>query len=353
MEDSLVPDFKIRSHSGPYFVTVDHNLKYTNTLAELGTHYIIDKNVFNTMPESFVLNISKKKLILVDATEENKSYQGIESVIDRLVELDLKRDSKLVAIGGGIIQDITCFIASTFMRGIEWVFVPTTLLAQADSCIGSKSSINFGKYKNLLGTFTPPNEVYICNAFLDTLADSDFKSGVGEIIKLFIIEERLLLPNEITRSNVQEYIRGALIIKKRYIEADEFDQDMRQILNYGHCIGHGIESSTNFAIPHGIAITIGMDVINRFALIRGLITQERFDSMSTNLQENYKDFSNTKIDLGRVFAAQQKDKKNTGSKINLILPVGNRIVKQGFENEKALWDDLHRAFIETPITLRS
>jgi len=343
MEDLLVPDFKIRSHSGPYFVTFDDDLKHSDKLTELGTHFIIDKNVFNTMPASFIPGIGKKKFILVDATEENKSYQGVGSVIERLVQLDLKRDSKLVAIGGGITQDITCFIASTFMRGIDWVFVPTTLLAQADSCIGSKSSINFGPYKNLLGTFTPPNEVYICKAFLDTLEDKDFKSGIGEIAKLFIIENRSIDPNEITRSNVQEYIRGALIIKKRFIEADEFDQDIRQVLNYGHCFGHGIESATNFAIPHGIAITIGMDIANTLACDEGLITNERYEELHKVLYPIYQDYAHMRINPDDVFPAMTKDKKNTGSKINLILPVDSSIKKLGFENSFEFWNKARKA----------
>ncbi len=339
-----MPDFKIRSHSGPYCVTIDDTLKYSDKLTELGTHFIIDKNVFNTMSESFILAIGKKKFILIDATEENKSYQGAGSVIERLVQLDLKRDSKLVAIGGGITQDITCFIASTFMRGIDWVFIPTTLLAQADSCIGSKSSINFGPYKNLLGTFTPPNEVYICKAFLDTLEDKDFKSGLGEIAKLFIIENRSIEPSEITRSNVQEYIRSALIIKKRFIEADEFDQDIRQVLNYGHCFGHGIESATNFAIPHGIAITIGMDIANKYALNEGLITADRYNTIHEMLAPIYKDYAHFRINPDDVFPAMTKDKKNTGSKINLILPVGtSNIKKLGFENSFEFWNKARNA----------
>ena len=338
MEDLLVLDFKIRSHSGSYSVTFDDNLKHSNKLTDLGTHFIIDKNVFNTMPASFILGIGKKKFILVDATEENKSYQGAGAVIEKLVQLDLKRDSKLVAIGGGITQDITCFIASTFMRGIDWVFVPTTLLAQADSCIGSKSSINFGPYKNLLGTFTPPNEVYICKAFLDTLEDRDFKSGIGEIAKLFIIENRPISPGKITRANVQEYIRDALLIKKRFIEADEFDQDVRQVLNYGHCFGHGIESATNFVIPHGIAITIGMDIANKFAFNEGLITEDRYNNVHEMLAPIYKDYAHFRINPNDVFPAMTKDKKNTGSKINLILPVGSNIKKLGFENSFEFWN---------------
>jgi 3-dehydroquinate synthase len=343
MEDLPVHDFKIRSHSGPYFVTFTDEIIFPL----LGTHYIIDEKVYATM------GLNLPNVVLIDATEENKSYRGIEPVITQLLKLNLKRDSTLVAIGGGITQDIACFIATTFMRGIEWVFVPTTLLAQADSCIGSKSSINFNNYKNLLGSFSPPNHVYISTDFLDTLEDKDFKSGIGEIIKLFLVASTPIQPKEITRANVKEYIRRALIIKKRFIEADEFDQDIRQILNYGHCIGHGIESATNFAIPHGIAITMGMDVVNRFAYLEGLIDLEWYETVHKVLFENYKDFCNEYIDSDKVCNALTKDKKNTGSKINFVLPVNGSIVKRGFEPTNAFWLQVYSALAQTPIKTRS
>jgi 3-dehydroquinate synthase len=255
----------------------------------------------------------------------------------------MKRDSVLVAIGGGITQDITCFIATTFMRGIKWTFVPTTLLAQADSCIGSKSSINFGKYKNLLGSFTPPNEIYVCDQFLTSLTDKDFNSGIGEIVKLLLIGETPVSPNEITRDNISEYVYKAMMVKKEYIEIDEFDKSIRNILNYGHCFGHGIESATNFAIPHGIAITIGMDIANVLAYDEGLITKERYEELHEVLYPIYKDHMNIRFTASDVFAAMAKDKKNTGSMINLILPVGNKMEKRGFENTPAFWDKAKNA----------
>ena len=255
----------------------------------------------------------------------------------------MKRDSVLVAIGGGITQDITCFIATSFMRGVKWTFVPTTLLAQADSCIGSKSSINFGKYKNLLGSFTPPNEIYVCDKFLNSLEDKDFKSGIGEIIKLLLIGKVLVAPNEITRANISEYVYKAMMVKKSYIEIDEFDKGIRNILNYGHCFGHGIESATNFAIPHGIAITIGMNIANNLSLNEGMITQERYDEMHRTLYPVYKQYTHMRFNSDDVFAAMSKDKKNTGSKINLILPVGSDMLKCGFENTPAFWDKAKNA----------
>ena len=353
MGDSLVHDFQIRSHAGSYGVTFNDELLNDAGISTLGTHFIIDKNVLATLPEYLVAEFAKKNTVVITATEEAKSYTGIEPVINSLLDMKMKRDSVLVAIGGGITQDITCFIATTFMRGIKWVFVPTTLLAQADSCIGSKSSINFGQYKNLLGSFTPPNQVYISSQFLNTLSDSDFKSGVGEIIKLMLVAGEIAKPQAINRSNVSEYILKALTIKKTFIEEDEFDQGIRQVLNYGHCIGHGIESATNFAIPHGIAITMGMDVANRFAYLEGLVTEEYYKQVHDTLFENYKEFCDIDIDADKVCNALTKDKKNTGSKINLVLPVNDSIKKQGFDPVDHFWMQVRNALAQVPIKIRS
>jgi 3-dehydroquinate synthase len=353
MEDLLVHNFEVQSHSGQYHVEFNNNIMYSDQIAKLGTHYIIDKSVFPLLNERFYSAMNEKNCILITATEENKSYQGIEPIITQLIDQGLRRDSHLVAIGGGITQDITCFIATTFMRGVNWTFVPTTLLAQADSCIGSKSSINFGRYKNILGTFTPPNKIVISNEFLHSLSDDDFKSGVGEIIKLLIVDGQIPAPESISRENIDQYVLQALLIKKCYIEIDEFDKGPRQILNYGHCIGHGIESATNFNIPHGIAITMGMDVANKFAYLENLITSDQYNQMHRVLFANYKEFAGVFIDTEKVCQAMTKDKKNTGSKINLILPVDSTIEKRGFENTSAFWLKIHTALAQVPITTRS
>lgn len=319
-------NFEITSHVGNYKV-VFSELINQNEIKNLGTHFIIDRNLSDHLSwDNF------KNLVLIDSNEQTKSYQNIESIIIQLLKQGLKRDSILVAIGGGITQDITCFIATTFMRGIKWVFVPTTVLSQADSCIGSKSSINLGSYKNLLGSFNPPSQVIICSQFLSTLEDKDISSGIGEILKLFIINKEFINSDNISRENIVDYIYKALKIKQKYIEIDEFDKGPRQILNYGHCIGHAIESATNFVIPHGIAITIGMDVVNKLSLFNNDISHEQYQLMYNCLKNNYRNYIDVRINKNKIFDALLHDKKNTGNKINLILPVNLEIVKKGFDN---------------------
>lgn len=352
MGDLLVLDFSIKSHNGDYQVIFDNNLIGSEKLNSLGTHYVIDRNVLPLLGENFQKSITNKEVVVIDATEDTKSYQGVEPIIQQMIDKKLKRDSVLVAIGGGITQDVTCFIATTYMRGIKWIFVPTTLLAQADSCIGSKSSINFGGAKNILGSFTPPNQVIISEQFLKSLEEKDIKSGIGEIIKLYIVDGQLI-GNESIRTNLTTHLYNTLQIKKRFIEEDEFDKGIRNILNYGHCFGHAIESATNFGIPHGIAVTIGMDVANRFAYLEKLIDEKQFEDMRNVLYSNYVDYVSTPISIKSVFSALTKDKKNTGSKINLILPVGKLLEKRGFENSNAFWDQAQLALNQTPIAIQS
>ena len=342
MGDLPVHNFLIKSHVGEYTVEFNNNLLGSAELANLGTHYIVDANVFDMCGP-----INSKNIVIIDANETTKSYQGIEPIIEKLLVQGLKRDSVLVAIGGGITQDITCFIATTFMRGIRWKFVPTTLLAQADSCIGSKSSINFGHTKNLLGSFTPPEQVIISEQWLKTLEDKDIASGIGEIIKLYLIDGHLI-DSEIIRMDLSYHVYQTLKIKQRFIEEDEFDKNIRNILNYGHCFGHGIESATNFSIPHGIAVTMGMDVANRFALTEKLISRRQFEEMQNILYPNYKQFADVYVDVDQVLTALTKDKKNTTGKINIVIPSSTTFVKMGFDNTDEFWQQARQAVRDTP-----
>ena len=182
-------NLEIQSHKGTYSVFIDSKwLENLATISLEGMHFLVDSKVAVLYAKQLAPILDNPKTILIDATEKNKSIEGIIPVIEKLVVNNARRGHTLVAIGGGIIQDITCFIASTFLRGVNWKFIPTTLLAQADSCIGSKSSINLGDTKNILGTFNPPNEIFICPEFLNTLDDRELHSGIGEILKVHAID---------------------------------------------------------------------------------------------------------------------------------------------------------------------
>lgn len=322
----------IQSHKGPYSVSFDDSLLNNPFLKVDGTHhFLIDANVARFYSVELREVLKHPHALVIEATEENKSIERVIPVIEQLVANKARRDHTLVAIGGGIIQDITCFIASTLLRGMTWKFIPTTLLAQADSCIGSKSSINLGVTKNILGTFNPPAEIFLCSAFLGTLEQKDISSGIGEILKVHAIAGRTAfdqLANDYDRLLTDRtilacYISNALHIKQKFIEIDEFDRGIRNIFNYGHSFGHAIESATDFGIPHGIAVTIGMDMANSIAAQRNLLPEEQYQRMHSVLRKNYAAYSGTAIDQDALLSALMKDKKNTATKLVLIFPLGD------------------------------
>lgn len=327
----MFESMQIQSHTGTYKVDFNTDLlKDISCLLQGTPHFLVDSNIARLYSGPLAKVLADPKTIIIEANEDNKSIERVIPVIERLVENKIRRDHVLVAIGGGVIQDITCFIASTLLRGVEWRFVPTTLLAQADSCIGSKSSINLGPVKNILGTFNPPRQIWICPEFLDTLEIKDVRSGIGEILKVHAIAgkdsfDRLradfdkLVPD---RQVLLAYIRSALKIKQAYIEEDEFDRGIRNIFNYGHSFGHAIESATKFAIPHGVAVAMGMDMANRIAVLRGITPATEYERMHDVLRKNYEAFAGVPIPIDEMLGALMKDKKNTATNLVLIFPVG-------------------------------
>lgn len=288
---------------------------------------VIDAAIWNLYREKLKKLISEEYLFIVEANEENKSLDKCREIIETLIDKQLRRNEKIVAIGGGIIQDVTAFSASITYRGIEWVFFPTTLLAQADSCIGSKTSINLGDKKNLIGNFYPPSDIFIDISLLESLSADDIKSGIGEIMHYYIYAASPLLDELLRdysmaikdRKLLLKHIRESLKIKKSVIEDDEFDRGERNKFNYGHTFGHALESVTNYALKHGQAVTVGMDMANYMSMRMGFMKQEVFQSIHTKLLTNYPEYNWMAIDIDRYFNLLTKDKKNVGSNVGCIL----------------------------------
>ena len=208
-------------------------------------------------------------VIWIEATEEAKALQETLPLFVALKQAGLGRSSRIAAIGGGVVQDIATFVASLFMRGISWSYVPTTFLGMADSCLGGKSSINVGPYKNLIGNFHPPSRIDILPVFARTLPAVELAGGAAEAAKIafcrgasaFATYERLAAPvlcGDWQEQQLAELLHATLAVKQWFIETDEFDQAERRLLNFGHTWGHALESATAFALPHGLAVAIGM-----------------------------------------------------------------------------------------------
>jgi len=213
-------------------------------------------------------------LIVIPAVEESKSLETAGYVVEQLRLLGANRNSHLIAVGGGIIQDIATFAASIFMRGITWTYYPTTLLGMVDSCVGGKSSINVGQFKNIAGNFYPPECILIDTDFCGTLEHQELISGLCEAVKICFAErgeqfaQYLALADSsglVGKVNLPEVIELSLMTKKKFIEEDEFDTGIRLLLNFGHTFGHAIEAAGNFSITHGVAVGLGMQIANQLS----------------------------------------------------------------------------------------
>ena len=300
-----------------------------NIQIEEGDYVIIDENLTDKLN-------TNNPMYVVHATENSKEYTSVTPIIDDIIKSGFRKNNKIIAIGGGVVQDITGFISSTLYRGVEWSFYPTTLLAQGDSCIGGKSSINFGEYKNQLGGFYPPHNIIIDTVLLETLPTLQMYSGIGEMAHYFFIDGRKSFDFfrdhlfHMDQPDVKSLIEHSLEIKKRMIEIDEFDVGPRRVFNYGHSFGHAIESITNYDIPHGVAVSYGMDIANYVSMKMGYITKEGYDEMYNVLKRVHKIKELPHIGLDDMMNALSKDKKNVGTTLGLVLTkgLGNMFLEQ-------------------------
>jgi len=352
--------FTVSSHRGPYRVEFeDRAFNRLASTTDEHARYIVDAKVARLYESDLRSILEIRSTLLIEATESAKSLHVFAPYVDHLVANGMRRGDRFVAIGGGIIQDITAFLAATFLRGLDWEFYPTTLLAQADSCIGSKSSINVGSSKNILGTYTPPTRVVIDLSVLSTLETKDLRSGIGEILKVHAIEG----PEAFDRVSrdydrlfqdpvlLKHYILESLRMKRHWIELDEFDRGPRNILNFGHSFGHALESATDFAIPHGIAVTLGMDMAVSFSVELGRVHREHYDRMHPVLAKNFSGFRDVPIPVGRFLEALGKDKKNVGTSFKVVLlGADGKPEIAGLQNDRPFQDLANRYLLELPRT---
>ncbi len=319
----------IHSRFKDYNVEIVEDLSFLNKLLAVeNSEFVIDSNVYNLYKDYFN-GISQDRLIVIEATEETKVADTALDICEKMTEIPAKRNACLISIGGGIIQDITGFAANILYRGVKWIFVPTTLLAGCDSCIGGKTSLNYKRFKNLLGTFYPPDEIYICPSFFKTLSQKDFESGLGEVVKFNImagmdglenIENKIdqLLKRE--DDSLKECVEKSLAFKKEFIEVDEFDRGERIKLNFAHTFGHGIETITDYAIPHGTAVAIGMIMANHISENRGILSHDTVErSENVLLKVIHIDYDLRTMDFDGFIKAIRKDKKQVSDQLTAVL----------------------------------
>ncbi len=323
--------FEIASSSDRYQVVIGRDLVQEVLKQYPDAIYLVD----DFFDDSLMLPEGRR--ISIHADEETKSLERMPEVIVKLRQMGANRSTHLVAIGGGVVQDIATFAASLYMRGVSWTYMPTTLLSMADSCIGGKSSINVAGLKNLVGNFYPPKEILIDVEFSKTLDPEQIVGGLFEAEKICYardsaIYERYLSLNPAARMELdalQEVISLSLHTKQWFIEVDEFDQKERLLLNYGHTFGHAIEAGTSFAVSHGIAVGIGMLVAVRYAELQGLVLSHalsRVQQFAEHVKSMLKSIDLTEPDVVDLSVFMQKfegDKKHKKDVYRMVCPTAH------------------------------
>lgn len=294
-----------------------------------------------------------QRTLFLPAEEGAKTLSAAERLIERLRDLGTTRGDHLVAMGGGIVQDVATAAASLYMRGLRWSYAPTTLLGMCDSCIGGKSSLNVGRYKNLAGNFHPPQLVVVDPAFVDTLPAEDRAGGLCEAMKISWCRgpeafARYLELHE--AGDMAALIHHALAAKQWFIEIDEFDQRERRLLNFGHTFGHALEAATRFEVGHGTAVGLGVLAAEAFA---GHPAPElaahasALIAVAEDLPERL-----ARRDPAAFEAAMLSDKKHSYGHLHLILPTpGGGIVERRFARDDATIARVHDAMDEAIATV--
>ena len=297
---------------------------------------ICDYNTYNNQLHNMMKYLKGKYVYeyIINPGEESKTLEEYEKIMNYCIKVNLSRKSLIIALGGGVVGDLAGFVAATYMRGIDVVQMPTSLLSQVDSSIGGKTGINLGNRKNIIGAFHQPKITYINVEALKTLPEEEFLSGIGEVIKYAFIEENVfeesvhfldfLLENyedilDRKTSTLLKMVQICADIKANVVDKDEKEGGLRKILNLGHTFGHGIEKLCH--LSHGYAVVVGMNMAFKLSLQKNLIDKKYYEQFldlceKFNLPITY-NYENTE----EIFNIMKSDKKNSFMKINLVLPV--------------------------------
>ncbi len=257
--------------------------------------------------------------LVVKAGEEAKSFSNLEYLCREIIRRDFTRSDVIIALGGGVVGDLTAFCASVVLRGVTLIQMPTTLLSQVDSSVGGKTAVNIPEGKNLVGTFYQPKMVIIDSETLSTLPQREVACGMAEVIKYGAIRDKKLADNLLTGDfEIEEVIKTCCEIKARIVENDELDKGERMLLNFGHTLGHAVENYTGYGTySHGAAVSIGMCAVTKWSEKMGITRKGVYDTL-VSLCKKYN--LPTEIDaLDKMTDAAKHDKKRSGSKISLVL----------------------------------
>lgn len=337
------------------------------TLAERSYDVVIQPGLLKSLPELIARNVGGRRVFVitdwnvqrlytrrffrrlnaagvnaclldVPAGEHSKNAKITLALQTQLLRLGIRRDSLVIAVGGGVVGDLAGFVAATVLRGVSYIQVPTTLLAQVDSSVGGKVGINHPFGKNLVGAFHQPFGVYIDPEVLRTLPVAEFRNGLAEVVKIAAALDRKLFDwlerssKRIRKENVAliaDMIAHAVALKAAVIEKDEFESGLRKALNAGHTIGHALEAASNYTIDHGAAVAMGLAAESRIALNMGALSQKEYARLMKLLQDLGLPTKSPRIkSRAKFFEALSLDKKseNATTKFSLLKGIGHAII---------------------------
>ena len=284
---------------------------------------------------------------ILPAGEQNKTLENVQGIYEFLIQNRFDRKDLLAALGGGVVGDMTGFAAATYLRGIDFIQIPTTLLAQVDSSIGGKTGVDFKQYKNMVGAFHQPLLVYLNVSTLKTLSDSEFACGMGEIIKHGLIrsleysqwltehsKEILERKEDICQSMIYQ----SCMIKKTVVENDPTEKGERAVLNMGHTVGHAVEKLKNFSMAHGQCVAVGCMASAYISMERGWITREEYDKVAEQLKLFGLPLNINGLSAEDILTATKSDKKMDKGHIKFVLmkKPGNAVVDTSVTDQELL-----------------
>ena len=310
--------------------------------ATIGDSRTLMGNSFKRLPElvskdNFVVVTDKKvgdlykdqladfRFIKIGTGERSKTLRTVEGIYEYFLEQKVDRTSYVVGLGGGLVTDVTGFAASTYMRGIRFGFVPTTLLSQVDASLGGKNGVNLRGLKNMIGIIKQPEFCLIDFNFLNTLPREQIISGMAEVVKCGAISDKNLFEYveinceeilDLNESKLEHVVSSAIAVKMNVVRQDEMEKGERMKLNFGHTLGHAIEKVTG--IPHGYAVSVGMVAASRLSNAKGLLGRDELDRIEELLKRIGLP-TRIDADVEEVFGAMSSDKKGAGDSVNMIL----------------------------------
>jgi 3-dehydroquinate synthase len=325
--------FEIHGSTGDSFIHVGETLRNLEKyIPSKKTVLITDTNIKKYYEDRF----PSHPLITIKTGEAIKTLDTVRNIYEKLIEFEADRSTFIVGVGGGIVCDITGFAASTFLRGMKFGFVSTTLLSQVDASVGGKNGVNFKGYKNLIGVFNQPDFVICDPALLNTLPNKEILNGMAEIVKHAAIEDAGLFAYlekhfqkalALDLGVIQKLVYDSIVIKSGIVNQDELEKGARRKLNFGHTFGHAFEKTAG--VPHGEAVSAGMVTAAALSVKKGLLSDEDAGRIKTLLQRIGLPIS-IQAEKKKVFDALKKDKKRKGDHIYFVLldGIGKAVVDQ-------------------------